>query len=74
MPLSVGDKFGHYEVLAAIGANAYTKSWEPSDKPSMTVILTFEDAGAGKTEVHCLCPCNGRREALTFRGRHAINT
>ena len=28
--------------------NAYTKAWEPSDKPFMTVILTFEDEG-GKT-------------------------
>lgn len=24
--------------------NAYTKAWEPSDKPFMTVIVTFEDA------------------------------
>jgi uncharacterized protein YndB with AHSA1/START domain len=28
--------------------NAYTKAWEPSDKPFMTVVLTFEDEG-GKT-------------------------
>jgi uncharacterized protein YndB with AHSA1/START domain len=28
--------------------DAYTKAWEPSQKPFMTVILTFEDAG-GKT-------------------------
>jgi uncharacterized protein YndB with AHSA1/START domain len=28
--------------------DAYTKAWEPSEKPFMTVILTFEDAG-GKT-------------------------
>ena len=28
--------------------NAYTSAWEPSDKPFMTVILTFEDEG-GKT-------------------------
>ncbi len=28
--------------------NAYTKAWEPSDKPFMTVVLTFEDE-AGKT-------------------------
>lgn len=25
--------------------NAYTKAWEPSEKPFMTVILTFEDQG-----------------------------
>ena len=29
--------------------NAYTSAWEPSDKPFMTVILTFEDAGGGRT-------------------------
>jgi uncharacterized protein YndB with AHSA1/START domain len=28
--------------------DAYTKAWEPSDKPFMTVIVTFEDEG-GKT-------------------------
>ncbi len=29
--------------------DAYTKAWEPSAKPFMTVILTFEDEG-GKTD------------------------
>ena len=29
--------------------DAYTKAWEPSQKPFMTVTLTFEDAGVGKT-------------------------
>src|SRR5882757_6166727 len=29
--------------------DAYTRAWEPSQKPFMTVILTFEDAG-GKTK------------------------
>ncbi len=29
--------------------DAYTKAWEPSEKPFMTVILTFEDHG-GKTK------------------------
>ena len=28
--------------------DAYTKAWEPSEKPFMTVILTFEDEG-GRT-------------------------
>ena len=28
--------------------NAYTKAWEPSDRPFMTVVLTFADEG-GKT-------------------------
>jgi uncharacterized protein YndB with AHSA1/START domain len=30
--------------------DAYTKAWEPSGKPFMTAILTFEDAGPGKTK------------------------
>jgi len=29
--------------------DAFTKSWEPSEKPFMTVVLTFEDLG-GKTK------------------------
>lgn len=29
--------------------DAFTKAWEPSEKPFMTVILTFEDQG-GKTK------------------------
>ena len=29
--------------------NAYTKAWEPSEKPFITVILTFENEG-GKTK------------------------
>jgi uncharacterized protein YndB with AHSA1/START domain len=33
--------------------NAYTKAWEPSEKPFMTVMLTFEDQG-GKTKYTAL--------------------
>jgi uncharacterized protein YndB with AHSA1/START domain len=29
--------------------DAYTEAWQPSPKPFMTVILTFEDVGGGKT-------------------------
>lgn len=29
--------------------DAYTKAWELAEKPFMTLILTFEDAGDGKT-------------------------
>lgn len=29
--------------------DAYTRAWEPSAKPFFTGILTFEDAGGGKT-------------------------
>jgi uncharacterized protein YndB with AHSA1/START domain len=31
-----------------VSTDAYVKAWEPSDKPFMTLILTFED-DAGKT-------------------------
>jgi uncharacterized protein YndB with AHSA1/START domain len=31
-----------------VSTDAYTKPWEPSEKPFMTLILTFEDLG-GKT-------------------------
>lgn len=30
--------------------DAFTKAWEPSEKPFMTGILTFEEAGPGKTK------------------------
>ncbi len=30
--------------------DAYTGAWQPSEHPFMTVILTFEDAGDGKTK------------------------
>jgi uncharacterized protein YndB with AHSA1/START domain len=33
-----------------VATNAYTKAWEPSEKPFMTLVLTFEDAGPGKTK------------------------
>ena len=29
--------------------DAYVRAWEPSEKPFMTAILTFEDAGEGNT-------------------------
>jgi uncharacterized protein YndB with AHSA1/START domain len=29
--------------------DAYTSDWEPSDKPFMTVVLTFDDLGGGRT-------------------------
>ena len=30
--------------------DAFASAWEPSGKPFMTGILTFEDAGPGKTK------------------------
>lgn len=32
-----------------VSTDAYVRAWEPSDKPFMTLVLTFEDAGDGKT-------------------------
>ena len=29
--------------------DAYTTAWEPSEKPFMTVVLTFDDLGDGRT-------------------------
>jgi uncharacterized protein YndB with AHSA1/START domain len=29
--------------------DAYSKAWEPSEKPFMTVIITFDDLGDGRT-------------------------
>lgn len=33
-----------------VATDAYTAAWEPNQKPFMTLILTFEDAGPGKTK------------------------
>jgi uncharacterized protein YndB with AHSA1/START domain len=33
-----------------VTTDAYTTAWEPSGKPFMTLILTFEEAGKGKTK------------------------
>ena len=41
------------ENMRLVFTNAYTKAWEPSEKPFMTVILTFEDEG-GKTKYTAL--------------------
>jgi uncharacterized protein YndB with AHSA1/START domain len=30
--------------------DAFTSAWEPSEKPFMTAIITFEDIGGGKTK------------------------
>ena len=32
--------------------DAFTKAWEPSEKPFMTVVLTFEDSGVGISAEH----------------------
>lgn len=35
--------------------DAYTKAWEPSEKPFMTTIVTFADEGDGKTRYTARC-------------------
>lgn len=37
-----------------VSTDAFTKAWEPAEKPFMTVILTFEDQG-GKTKYTARC-------------------
>jgi uncharacterized protein YndB with AHSA1/START domain len=32
-----------------VSTDAFTSAWQPSEKPFMTLILTFEDEGGGKT-------------------------
>jgi uncharacterized protein YndB with AHSA1/START domain len=32
-----------------VSTDAFTSAWQPSEKPFMTLILTFEDMGSGKT-------------------------
>jgi uncharacterized protein YndB with AHSA1/START domain len=51
--------------------DAYSKAWEPSEKPFMTVILTFEDEG-GKTRytVRVLHWTAADREAHEKMGFH----
>lgn len=33
-----------------VHTDAFTAAWEPSEKPFMTVVLTFEDLGSNKTK------------------------
>jgi len=51
-----GQEFPNHGVYLEVVKNerlvftdAYTKAWEPSGKPFMTVVLTFEDLGSGRT-------------------------
>ncbi len=38
-----------WKTSGSVTTDAYTKAGEPSEKPFMTLILTFEDDGGGKT-------------------------
>jgi uncharacterized protein YndB with AHSA1/START domain len=53
--------------------DAYTQAWEPSAKPFMTVVLTFEDAGVGQTNytARVLHWTTADREAHEKMGFHA---
>jgi uncharacterized protein YndB with AHSA1/START domain len=58
--------------------DAYTKAWEPSQKPFMTVILTFEDEG-GKTRYtarvrHWTVADREAHEQMDFHGGWALCT
>jgi len=58
--------------------DAYTKAWEPSQKPFMTVILTFEDEG-GKTRYtarvrHWTVADREAHEQMGFHGGWALCT
>ena len=35
--------------------DAYTEAWEPSGKPFMTLVLTFDDLGGGRTRYTAVC-------------------
>lgn len=51
--------------------DGYTKAWEPSNDPFMTAVLTFEDAGAGKTKytarvLHWTAEAREKHEKMGF--------
>lgn len=53
--------------------DAYVKAWEPSEHPFMTVILTFEDLGGGKTRYtarvrHWTVADREKHERMGFHG------
>jgi uncharacterized protein YndB with AHSA1/START domain len=58
--------------------DAFTKAWEPAEKPFMTVVLTFEDQG-GKTKYtarvqHWTVADRESHEKMGFHGGWAICT
>ena len=75
-----GDEFPNRGVYLEVVLNerlvltdAYTRAWEPSEKPFMTLILTFADAGEGKTRytARVLHWTAADREAHEKMGFHA---
>jgi uncharacterized protein YndB with AHSA1/START domain len=55
-----------------VATDAFTKAWEPSEKPFMTVVLTFDDLGGGKTKYKAVCKhwTDADREAHEQMGFH----
>ena len=55
-----------------VATDAFTKAWEPSEKPFMTVVLTFDDLGGGKTKYKAVCKHwnDADREAHEKMGFH----
>jgi uncharacterized protein YndB with AHSA1/START domain len=52
--------------------DAFTKAWQPSDKPFMTVVITLDDLGGGKTRYTSVCKhwTDADREAHEKMGFH----
>jgi len=62
-----------------VSTDAYTHAWVPSTKPFMTLILTFEDAGGGKTNytaraLHWSVAGREAQEKMGFRTGWNITT
>jgi uncharacterized protein YndB with AHSA1/START domain len=55
-----------------VATDAFTQAWEPSEKPFMTVVLTFDDLGGGKTKYRAVCKHwnDADREAHEKKGFH----
>lgn len=55
-----------------VWTDAYSKAWEPREKSFMTAVITFEDAGAGKTKytAHVFHPTVADREQHEKMGFH----
>jgi uncharacterized protein YndB with AHSA1/START domain len=59
--------------------DAFTEAWQPSAHPFMTVVLTFEDAGDGKTKytarvLHWTVADREKHEQMGFHGGWGLCT
>ena len=62
-----------------VSTDAYTRAWEPADKPFMTLILSFDDLGDGRTRYtavarHWTVADREAHEAMGFHAGWAIAT